>query len=66
LYQPLFPEVPLILGVMTGGVVSTVKVTVLSVLVEAVLPLPAASIYSLGGIEKIPVPLLVKPLKAPS
>ena len=37
-YQPLLPSVPTILGVMVGGLLTTVRVTLLSVLVLARLP----------------------------
>src|SRR5436853_7647271 len=48
--------------VTVGGVGS--KVTVLSVLVEAVFPLPAASVAPPAGIVAITVPPVVRPLTA--
>jgi hypothetical protein len=48
-----------------GAELTTVlKVTVLSVLVEAVLPLPAPSAATLAGMERTTVPLAVIPLTA--
>src|SRR5206468_3558827 len=49
-------------GVAGGGGGS--KVTVLSVLVEAVFPLPAASVAPPAGIVAITVPPVVRPLTA--
>src|ERR1051325_2807165 len=43
----------------------TVNVTVLSVLVEAVLGLPTASVAAPAGIEAVTVPATVMPLTAP-
>jgi hypothetical protein len=51
--------------VIGGGVVSGgTHVTVLSVLVEAVFPLPAPSLAPPAGIVALTVPLLVMPLTA--
>src|SRR2546425_1092481 len=65
--SPLFPSTTLFRSIVTdGGVVSgALNVTVLSVLVEAVLPLPAASVATPAAIVATTVPLVVMPLTPP-
>src|SRR5262245_32890951 len=65
-YQPFEPSTPVTVGVMTGGVLSILMTTVLSVLVDARLPLPAPSMAPLAAIDAVTVPVAVIPLTATS
>ena len=58
------PWPPAWLMVTVGGVVSWTQLTVLSVEVDAVLPLPAASVAAPAAIEAMTVPDVVIPVTA--
>ena len=60
-YQPLLPCVPWMAGASAGGVSSVMYVTVLSVLVAAVWPLPPASLAASAATDALTVPFPATP-----